>query len=41
MLPAMKRTLDEYAAKRKFARTPEPGPKVTRARRGPLLFVVQ
>ena len=37
----MKRTLDEYAAKRKFARTPEPGPKVARTRRGPLLFVVQ
>ena len=37
----MKRTLDEYAAKRKFARTPEPGPKVARTGRGPLLFVVQ
>ena len=37
----MKRTLDPYAAKRKFTRTPEPAPKLADARRGPLLFVVQ
>jgi bifunctional non-homologous end joining protein LigD len=37
----MKRTLDRYAGKRKFTRTPEPGPRLARARRGPLLFVVQ
>ena len=36
----MKRSLDRYAAKRKFTRTPEPAPKVV-TRRGPLLFVVQ
>src|SRR5215469_7460280 len=33
--------LTRYAAKRAFARTPEPGPQVPAARRGPLLFVVQ
>ena len=33
--------LGEYAAKRKFQATPEPGPTVTSAREGPLLFVVQ
>ena len=37
----MKRTLDPYAAKRKFTRTPEPAPRLADARRGPLLFVVQ
>jgi bifunctional non-homologous end joining protein LigD len=36
----MKRPLDTYAAKRSFARTPEPPPKVTQ-RHGPLLFIVQ
>ena len=37
----MKRTLDPYAAKRKFTRTPEPAPRLADARPGPLLFVVQ
>ena len=37
----MKRTLDRYAAKRKFTRTREPAPRLASARRGPLLFVVQ
>lgn len=37
----MKRSLDSYAAKRTFTRTPEPGPKVVTTRRGPLLFIVQ
>lgn len=37
----MKRSLDRYAAKRRFTRTPEPGPEVATARRGPLLFIVQ
>lgn len=37
----MKRSLDRYAAKRTFTRTPEPAPKVAAARRGPLMFVVQ
>ena len=37
----MKRPLDLYADKRKFSRTPEPAPKVSERRRGPLLFVVQ
>ncbi|HEY5808369.1 MAG TPA: non-homologous end-joining DNA ligase [Povalibacter sp.] len=36
----MKRQLDKYAAKRKFTKTPEPGPKVVE-RSGPLLFIVQ
>jgi bifunctional non-homologous end joining protein LigD len=36
----MKRPLEKYAAKRKFTKTPEPGPKVV-ARSGPLLFIVQ
>src|SRR6186713_3212870 len=36
----MKRPLEKYAAKRKFTKTPEPGPKVVR-RTGPLLFIVQ
>jgi bifunctional non-homologous end joining protein LigD len=36
----MTRSLDRYASKRKFARTPEPPPKVV-SRTGPLLFVVQ
>jgi len=39
-IDSMKRSLDRYAAKRKFTRTPEPEPKVV-TRRGPLLFVVQ
>src|SRR5688500_1021284 len=37
----MKRPLDTYAAKRKFTRTSEPGPKLVTARQGPLMFVVQ
>jgi len=37
----MKRPLDQYAAKRTFPRTPEPGPRVIPTRSGPLLFVVQ
>ena len=37
----MKRPLDTYAAKRKFDRTSEPGPKVPTGRQGPLLFVIQ
>lgn len=36
----MKRPLEKYAAKRKFTRTPEPGPTVVE-RSGPLLFIVQ
>jgi bifunctional non-homologous end joining protein LigD len=35
------RALDRYAAKRSFARTPEPPAKAAGARSGPLLFVVQ
>ncbi|MGA7541361.1 MAG: non-homologous end-joining DNA ligase [Steroidobacteraceae bacterium] len=35
------RQLRPYAAKRKFARTPEPGPVLASGRGGPLLFVVQ
>ncbi len=35
------RLLEPYAAKRAFARTPEPGPAVPAVRSGPLLFVVQ
>jgi bifunctional non-homologous end joining protein LigD len=35
------RALERYAAKRTFARTPEPPAKATAARHGPLLFVVQ
>ena len=37
----MKRPLDRYVAKRTFTRTPEPGPELATARRGPLLFVIQ
>ncbi len=37
----MKRSLERYAAKRAFTRTPEPAPKAVAARSGPLLFVVQ
>src|SRR4030088_2293809 len=37
----MKRTLDHYAAKRSFSKTPEPKPEVHAVRQGPLLFVVQ
>jgi bifunctional non-homologous end joining protein LigD len=37
----MKRTLDRYASKRKFTRTPEPEPRLPSDRPGPLLFVVQ
>src|SRR5512134_1467431 len=33
--------LDEYAAKRRFAATPEPAPAAIEARQGPLLFVIQ
>ncbi|MGE5640569.1 MAG: DNA ligase D [Clostridia bacterium] len=33
--------LGDYAAKRSFAATPEPSPALPKARRGPLLFVVQ
>jgi bifunctional non-homologous end joining protein LigD len=36
-----KRSLDRYAAKRSFARTPEPPARAAAARHGPLLFVVQ
>ncbi|MBB6096059.1 bifunctional non-homologous end joining protein LigD [Povalibacter uvarum] len=36
----MKRPLEKYAQKRKFTKTPEPGPKVV-TRTGPLLFIVQ
>src|SRR5215475_769075 len=35
------RTLERYAAKRTFSRTPEPPAKSALARHGPLLFVVQ
>ena len=37
----MKQPLDQYAAKRTFASTPEPAPQAGADRRGPLLFVVQ
>ena len=37
----MKRSLDRYAAKRTFTRTPEPGPELVTERHGPLLFIVQ
>jgi len=37
----MKRSLDQYAAKRSFRNTPEPTPQVATSRGGPLLFVVQ
>lgn len=37
----MKRSLDRYAAKRTFTRTPEPAPGAVAARSGPLLFIVQ
>src|SRR5438034_202784 len=33
--------LGEYAAKRKFDATPEPGPVPVEGRRGPLMFVIQ
>ncbi|HTT00568.1 MAG TPA: non-homologous end-joining DNA ligase [Steroidobacteraceae bacterium] len=36
-----KSPLDRYAAKRSFARTPEPAPQAALVRSGPLLFVVQ
>jgi bifunctional non-homologous end joining protein LigD len=36
-----KRSLDRYAAKRSFTRTPEPPARAAPARHGPLLFVVQ
>src|ERR1043165_5448420 len=36
-----KSALEEYAAKRSFAATPEPKPAVTAPTAGPLLFVVQ
>ncbi|HYL70490.1 MAG TPA: DNA ligase D, partial [Candidatus Dormibacteraeota bacterium] len=35
------RSLDRYAAKRRFARTPEPPAKAAPQRSGPLMFVVQ
>jgi bifunctional non-homologous end joining protein LigD len=38
---AMKRPLDQYAAKRSFSKTPEPKPTVSAVRQGPLMFVVQ
>jgi bifunctional non-homologous end joining protein LigD len=38
---ATKRSLDQYEAKRSFAKTPEPKPTVNTLRQGPLLFVVQ
>jgi bifunctional non-homologous end joining protein LigD len=37
----MKRSLDRYATKRSFSRTPEPPPEVAEVRHGPLLFVIQ
>jgi bifunctional non-homologous end joining protein LigD len=37
----MKRSLDKYAQKRTFPRTPEPAPALPAGRRGPLLFIVQ
>jgi bifunctional non-homologous end joining protein LigD len=37
----MKRSLDRYADKRTFTRTPEPAPKLLTGRSGPLLFVIQ
>jgi bifunctional non-homologous end joining protein LigD len=37
----MKQPLDTYAAKRKFTKTREPGPKIVSARQGPLMFIVQ
>jgi bifunctional non-homologous end joining protein LigD len=37
----MSGTLDRYSDKRTFTRTPEPAPRQSVARRGPLLFVVQ
>src|SRR5690242_12259668 len=40
-MTTMKRTLDEYAAKRSFSKTPEPKPTSDTGRQGPLLFVVQ
>jgi bifunctional non-homologous end joining protein LigD len=36
-----KRSLDRYAAKRTFTRTPEPPARAAPGRRGPLMFVVQ
>ncbi len=39
--PGTPGALDEYAAKRAFAATPEPAPAGLEARIGPLLFVVQ
>src|SRR5579864_8750652 len=36
-----KHSLDRYAAKRSFSRTPEPPAKDAAERQGPLLFVVQ
>src|SRR5687767_7776466 len=37
----MKRTLDKYAQKRSFSKTPEPAPAAPARRQGPLLFIVQ
>lgn len=40
-LPRTDRSLGPYAARRSFARTPEPSPALAAGRAGPLLFVVQ
>jgi len=37
----MKKPLERYAAKRRFANTPEPAPQIVPQRTGPLLFVIQ
>src|SRR5205814_8163083 len=41
LLAMSRRSLERYAAKRTFTRTPEPPAKAAPARAGPLLFVVQ
>src|SRR3954453_9773629 len=41
-IPVMaKEKLAEYSAKRRFDATPEPAPRVSGERRGPLAFVIQ